>query len=402
MSRKMIFEFEHQGLNFSVSDNDWSRKQEIGSGKTGYVYKCSGRAKRDDGTTITAFFAAKVSKSHDINFKLQKEVDALKAIGANKNILAILASKEINGLLTFVSEYLPRTLAREIKDLRAKEDGGSVPLQHADAIAAAAFRAVAFSSRRGWVNRDIKDANIIMPGEEAKERAEENGGEGTSSTTGTTLTTKNMGLSAAAAASICVIDWDRATRATDEQEEGYIVGTPGYLPVEQLLAARKISSSSDVFSLSCVLAKMVLPRPIFNVAKGDDATFVRRCLSSIVVVMGKLEESDIKALGDGISYSDTDKPDTTLTEESCLKARIDEANLPEADSNFYLSFFKETLQHRPDRRPSPWSCFRRLFQRLNDNEKKEFDKLDAAERGEADKDLGGTEEAKKVFTDHYQ
>ena len=57
----MVFDLEHQGRNFSVSDNDWSRKKQIGSGKTGVVCKFSSRATGDDGTTITADFAVKVS-----------------------------------------------------------------------------------------------------------------------------------------------------------------------------------------------------------------------------------------------------------------------------------------------------------------------------------------------------
>ena len=78
-------------------------------------------------------------------------------------------------------------------------------------------------------------------------------------------------------ASIRIVDWDSATRATNEQEEGYVVGTPSSISVEQLMAARKITSVANVFSLSVVLAKMVLlPRPIFRVT-----TFV----SAVVVVV---------------------------------------------------------------------------------------------------------------------
>ncbi len=80
-------------------------------------------------------------------------------------------------------------------------------------------------------------------------------------------------------ASIRIVDWDSATRATNEQEEGYGVGTPSSISVEQLMAARKITFVANVFSLSVVLAKMVLlPRPIFRVT-----TFV----SAIVVVIAK-------------------------------------------------------------------------------------------------------------------
>ena len=393
-----IFDFVHKNHNYAVSVKDWERKSEEGKGQNGIVFKVTGRATGDDGTTITDDFAVKVAKSTDANAKLTNEVESLKAIGLNKNILPILASKIVDGKMCFLCQYIPRTLAKVIRDLRNKEVGGSAPLPHADVIAASAFRAVAFSSRRGFANRDCKDANIVIPGEEDKERCKENGGAGSSSTSGMTA----RGLSAASAATIRIIDWDRATRTTDEQEEGYVVGTPSYIPVEQLLAAKKITSAADVFSLSVVLAKMVLPRPIFKVEKGPDETFVQRCLSAIVVVMGQLEESDVAALGAGTSISDADKPDVSLTEETSLTTRVKEAKLSAADHSFYLSFFQDTLQHRPDKRPSPWSCFRRLFVRLSPEEKAEFDKLDTAEKEEAEEDLGSVEEVKKLFGNLFE
>ncbi len=220
--------FVHENHNYTVSVKDWERKLEEGKSQNGVVFKVTGRVTGDTGTAITDEFAAKVAKSADANAKLTNEVESLKA----------------------------------------KANGKSAPLPH-----------VAFSLGRRFADRDFKDSNIVMPGEEQNERTEENGGAGTSSTTGTTVTTTKMGLSAASAASIRIIDWDRATRATGEQEEGYVVGTQD--PIQHLggaaMAAKKIPSAADVFSLFVVLAKMVLlPRPIFGVT-----TFV----SAIVVVV---------------------------------------------------------------------------------------------------------------------
>ncbi len=44
-----------------------------------------------------------------------------------------------------------------------------------------------------------------------------------------------------------------------------MIGTPSYIPVEQLLAKKKITSAADVFSLSVVLA-----HSIFRVMMGGD------------------------------------------------------------------------------------------------------------------------------------
>ena len=84
-----------------------------------------------------------------------------------------------------------------------------------------------------------------------------------------------------------------------------MVRTPSYIPVEQLLAKKKIIS-------------VVLAHPIFRVKMGPDETFVKRCLEAVAAVMGQMEESDVAALGAGTSLAEGDKPDVAMTEESSL------------------------------------------------------------------------------------
>ncbi len=51
----------------------------------------------------------------------------------------------IDGRMCFLCQFIPRGQAKELRDLRSKEDGGSVLLQHVYVIAPSAFREVAFS-----------------------------------------------------------------------------------------------------------------------------------------------------------------------------------------------------------------------------------------------------------------
>jgi serine/threonine-protein kinase len=147
---------------------------------------------------------------------------------AHPHILPLLDSGTADGSLYYTMPFV------EGETLRTRLAGEKqLPIDDALRIAAEVADALAYAHGRGVVHRDIKPENILIQAGHA--------------------VVSDFGIARAL-----------ATAAGDElTATGLAIGTPAYMSPEQATAAREVGSSSDVYSLGCVLYEMLVGHPPF-------------------------------------------------------------------------------------------------------------------------------------------
>ena len=145
------------------------------------------------------------------------------------NIVQLHDSGVADGVMYYV---MPLVEGESLLDRLDRE--GALPVDEAVAIALAIASALDFAHRHSVVHRDIKPANIML----------------------------QEGVPLIADFGIAL-----ALDATDEQRmtlTGYSLGTPSYMSPEQAVGDKRVTATTDVYSLGSVLYEMLAGEPPFT------------------------------------------------------------------------------------------------------------------------------------------
>ena len=149
---------------------------------------------------------------------------------SHPHIVPLIDSGEANGVLYFVSPFVPGGSLRE--RLNAEKQ---LSIRDAIRITHEIGVALGYAHRNGFVHRDVKPENILFADGHA--------------------VLADFGIARACAG--CATDGS----ITDA---GIAVGTPEYMSPEQASGETDIGTSSDVYSLACVLYEMLAGAPPFS------------------------------------------------------------------------------------------------------------------------------------------
>jgi predicted Ser/Thr protein kinase len=231
--------------------------REIARGGMGVVYLAENTRLGGRLTALKALPAV-FAENDDRRERLRREAHAAAAL-SHPSIATVYDLEEIDGALFIASEYIDGHSLRD--EIREGPLGPGEVIGTARAIASA----LAAAHAKGIVHRDLKPENVMRA---------RNG-------------------------TIKVLDFGLARMAPDDPQgptnvrltvEGAIVGTPGYMPPEQL-EGRPVDSRADVYAFGVLLHELatgrlpsdgLTPRPFSG---GDSpvaprlATIIRRCLA---------------------------------------------------------------------------------------------------------------------------
>jgi len=145
------------------------------------------------------------------------------------HILPIHDSGTVDGILFYVMPFVEgETLGDRISR------GGPLPVAEAVHIAQEIAGALQYAHERGVVHRDVKPANVLLPGGEA--------------------VVADFGLARA-------LEGDSGLERLTQVGLG--IGTPAYMSPEQGSGERNVDTRSDQYSLACIVYEMLVGHPPF-------------------------------------------------------------------------------------------------------------------------------------------
>ena len=153
---------------------------------------------------------------------------------AHPHIVPLIDSGEAGGLLYYVQPHVPGGSLRE--RLSAEQ---RLPLKDALRIAQEVGAGLDFAHRKGFVHRDVKPENILFADGHA--------------------VLADFGVARA-----CCADDDPARAREQVTEVGVAVGTPEYMSPEQASGEVDLGTTSDIYSLACVVYEMLAGEPPFT------------------------------------------------------------------------------------------------------------------------------------------
>ena len=209
---------EHLDRVRAVLRNRYQVEREIGRGGAARVYLAD-PVEGGDPVAIKVLrdeLAAAVARDR---FRLEIAVTTTLH---HPNILPIIASDEVEGLLYYVAPFVRGETLRQ-RLIRERELSLAEAIRIAGAIAAGLTAAHA----QGFVHRDIKPENILLDGDR--------------------VLVADFGIVRA----ITAATGDRLTST------GVAIGTPGYMSPEQATGESLIDHRSDIYALGCVLYEML-------------------------------------------------------------------------------------------------------------------------------------------------
>lgn len=202
----------------------------LGAGGMGEVYRAlDPRLGRDVAVKILPLHLA---RDPDSRARLDREARAVAAL-SHPNVLAIYDVGTHEGASYVVTELL------EGETLRSRLDRSPLPWRKAAEIGAAIADGVAAAHARNIIHRDLKPANVFL-------------------TSDSRVKILDFGLARVGPAESA----GSGSEAPTETMAGAILGTVGYMSPEQARGERA-GTSSDLFSLGCVLYEMVTGRAPF-------------------------------------------------------------------------------------------------------------------------------------------
>jgi hypothetical protein len=163
-----------------------------------------------------------LAANSELRERLRREARAAAHI-RHPSIATVYSLREIDDHLFIVSEYVEGTT------LRALLESGRLEAERAYAIAVKIASALAAAHAAGVVHRDLKPENVIITAD----------GE---------VKVVDFG--------IAVVEGLESARLT---RQGAVLGTPGYMPPEQLLGGA-VDARADVFAFGIVFAEMLSGR----------------------------------------------------------------------------------------------------------------------------------------------
>jgi TolB-like protein/Tfp pilus assembly protein PilF len=153
---------------------------------------------------------------------------------AHPHIVPFIDSGDAGGLLYFVTPFVPGGSLRN-----RLEAVGKLPLKDALRIAREVGAGLDFANRNGYVHRDVKPENILIADGLA--------------------VLADFGIARA-----CCGPSAPLPGAAGVTEVGLALGTPDYMSPEQAAGEQDLDTSSDVYSLACVVYEMLAGEPPFK------------------------------------------------------------------------------------------------------------------------------------------
>ena len=217
---------------------------ELGEGGFGKVYKAvHGMLKR---LAAVKVITPKLAQNPRIRNLFLREMSAMTRL-AHPNIALAYDANQTDDVLWFAMEYVDGpNLAQYVAER------GPLPIPLACAVMSQAARALQFAHENGVVHRDVKPANLLLPGAGAFSEPAAFPGESAA----VLVKMVDFGLAklfplgAPDAASIC--------------REGECIGTPGFMSPEQARNSHGVDVRSDLYSLGCVFYFALTARPPFQ------------------------------------------------------------------------------------------------------------------------------------------
>ena len=200
-------------------------ERELGHGGMATVYLAE---ERKHGRKVAIkMLRPELSASVDAN-RFSREIQIVARL-SHPHIVPLIDSGDFNGVLYYVSAYVPGGSLRDRLDRE-----GPLPLGDVQRIAAEIGAALAYAHRNDFVHRDVKPENILFAD-------------------GLAVLT-DFGIATAC----CEPGTEPLT------ESGIAIGTPAYMSPEQASGDPNIGIRSDVYSLGCVIYEMLTGRPPFR------------------------------------------------------------------------------------------------------------------------------------------
>lgn len=201
--------------------------RELGYGGTGVVYLA-----RD--VRLNRPVALKLLRlTHtQARFRLLREAEATARV-QHPNIVRIYEVGESEGRPYIAMEYVDGS------NLQRKYGGRSLPPGTAAELVEQLARAVQAAHAAGIVHRDLKPANVLIADD-------------------STLKIADFGLAK-------ILEEPDALTHT-----GQLLGTPGYVPPEQLAPDGRITPSADIYALGAILYELLTGRPPFRAGRPLD------------------------------------------------------------------------------------------------------------------------------------
>ncbi len=194
----------------------------LGTGAMGVVFRAVDHATGAD-------VAVKVLRDPDVRYeaRLEREAQVLAGLHHPHIVRYIAHGTTVLGEAYLVMEWI------DGEDLGRRLQRGRLRVDACVALGARVASALAEAHAHGVIHRDIKPSNLFLPGGEV--------------------------------ARVKVLDFGiaRISGVTRATQTGAVLGTPGYLPPEQVRGESKLDPCADVFSLGCVLFECVTGAPAF-------------------------------------------------------------------------------------------------------------------------------------------
>lgn len=185
--------------------------------------------------------------------RFMREIDVAAALD-HPNIVRFLASGTNNGAVYLVSEFVEGADAARLADAQ----GGRLPYRQVIDIVVQSLDALAYAHGKGYIHRDIKEANILVSG------------------TAPNLTAKltDFGL----AKSFTQSGMSGITMAGD------MAGTFAYMPPEQIKDFRNVRPTSDIYAMGMTAYSLLGGDTALDIgAKQDVAATVKAIFESPII-----------------------------------------------------------------------------------------------------------------------
>ena len=194
----------------------------LGTGAMGVVFRALDHATGAD-------VAVKVLRDPDLRYQARLEREAQVLAGLHHpNIVRYIA----HGTTSLDEAYLVMEWI-DGEDLGRLLGRGRLPVHACVALGARIASALAEAHSHGVIHRDVKPSNLFLPG-------------------GNVSRVKVLDFGIA-----------RLSGVTRSTQTGAVLGTPGYLPPEQVRGENVLEPNADMFSLGCVLFECLTGAPAF-------------------------------------------------------------------------------------------------------------------------------------------